>query len=52
MPGRIGLVAETKQALQQFACLGKVAAAAMLFTVLASAEEPVRMALWPAVRQE
>ncbi len=46
------LPAETKQALRQFACLGNVAATATLSTVLATAEEPLHVALWPAVRQE
>jgi len=46
------LPAETQQALQLFACLGNVAATATLSTVLATPEEQVHAALWPAVRQE
>jgi PAS domain S-box-containing protein len=43
---------ETQQALQQLACLGNVATVAMLSIVLATPEEGVHAALWPAVRQE
>ena len=46
------LPAETQQALQQLACLGNVAAIAMLSIVLGTSEEQVHAALWPAVRQE
>ena len=43
---------ETKEALQQFACLGNVAAVAMLSIVLGKSEEQVHAALWPALRQD
>jgi PAS domain S-box-containing protein len=46
------LPAETQQALQQFACLGNVAASALLSTVLGSSEERLHVALWPASRLE
>lgn len=46
------LPAETQQALQQFACLGNVAASALLSTVLGSSEERLHGALWPAARLE
>jgi PAS domain S-box-containing protein len=46
------LPAETQQALQQLACLGNVAATAMLSTVLATQEEQLNAVLWPAVHQE
>ncbi|MGF6856918.1 trifunctional serine/threonine-protein kinase/ATP-binding protein/sensor histidine kinase [Paraburkholderia sp. CI3] len=46
------LPADTQRALQQLACLGNVAATAMLSSVLAIPEEQVHVALWPAVRQQ
>jgi PAS domain S-box-containing protein len=46
------LPVETRQALQQFACLGNAAAIATLSTVLGIPEAQVHAALWPAVRQE
>jgi PAS domain S-box-containing protein len=46
------LPVETQQALQQFACLGNVAAIATLSSVLEIQEERVHAALWPAVCQE
>ncbi|QQO18053.1 AAA family ATPase [Bradyrhizobium diazoefficiens] len=46
------LPAETQQALQQFACLGNVAATTLLSTVLGSSEERLHAALWPAARLE
>jgi predicted ATPase len=46
------LPAETQQALQQLACLGNVAAIAMLSMVLGTPEEQMHASLWPAVRQE
>jgi predicted ATPase len=46
------LPAETQQALQQLACLSNTASIAMLSIVLATPEEQVHAALWPAVRQE
>src|SRR5271168_36815 len=46
------LPVETQQALQQLACLGNVAATAMLSIVLGAPEEQAHVALWPAVRQE
>ena len=42
---------ETQHALQQLACLGNVAAVAMLSIVLGTPEEQVHAALWPAVRE-
>ena len=53
MVGKLSrLPVETQQTLQQFACLGNVAAIAMLSIVLGTQEEQVHAALWPAVRQE
>ena len=53
MVGKLArLPVETQQALQQLACLGNVAAVAMLSIVLGTPEEQVHAALWPAVRQE
>jgi PAS domain S-box-containing protein len=46
------LPAETQTALQQLACLGNVAETATVGIVLATSEEQVHAALWPAVRQE
>jgi PAS domain S-box-containing protein len=46
------LPADTQQALQQFACLGNVAAIAMLSIVLGVSETRVHGALWEALRQE
>ena len=46
------LPAETREALQQFACLGNVAEITMLSIVLGTSEEEVHEALWPSVRQE
>jgi len=46
------LPVETQEALQQLACLGNVAATAMLSTVLQMAEEQVHAVLWPVVRLE
>ena len=46
------LPAETQQALQQLACVGNVAAFAMLSIVLGAPEEQLHAVLWPAVRQE
>jgi PAS domain S-box-containing protein len=45
------LPAETRRALQQFACLGSSAPTAMLSIVLGVFEEQVHASLWPAVRQ-
>jgi PAS domain S-box-containing protein len=45
------LPVETRQALQQMACLGNTAETAMLAIVLRSSEEEVHAALWEAVRQ-
>jgi PAS domain S-box-containing protein len=53
MVGKLArLPTETKQALQQLACLGNIAATTMLATVLTTTEEQLHVALWPAVRQE
>src|SRR5208337_1037116 len=53
MVGKLtGLPVETQQALQQFACLGNIAATAMLSIVLRLSEEQAHTTLWPAVRQE
>jgi len=53
MAGKLNrLPAETRQALQQLACIGNVAAIAMLSIVVGSPEEQLREVLWPAVRQE
>ncbi len=46
------LPVETRQALQQLACLGNVAAIATLSYVLEIPEERVHADLWPAVCQE
>ena len=46
------LPAETRQTLQQLACIGNVAAIAMLSIVIGRSEEHVQAVLWPAVRQE
>jgi PAS domain S-box-containing protein len=46
------LPVETRQGLQQLACLGNVAAIATLSSVLEVQEERVHAALWPAVCQE
>ena len=43
---------ETRQALQQLASIGNVAAIAMLSIVVGAPEEQLRVMLWPAVRQE
>ncbi|HEY4041867.1 MAG TPA: histidine kinase, partial [Rhodopila sp.] len=48
----IRLPVETQQALQQLACLGNVAAVAMLSIVLDTSEEHVHAALWPAAHLE
>ena len=48
----IRLPIETQEALQQFACLGNLAAIGILSTVLAMPEEQAHAVLWPAVRQE
>ena len=45
------LPAETQKALQQMACLGNVAEAATLSTVLEATQEQVDTALWESVRQ-
>ncbi|WP_154671760.1 AAA family ATPase [Paraburkholderia sprentiae] len=45
------LPADTQQALQQFACLGNVAAIAMLSIVLGTSEDQVHAVLWEALRQ-
>ncbi|WP_256806254.1 AAA family ATPase [Bradyrhizobium sp. Bra64] len=42
----------TRTALQQMACLGNVAEAAVLSIVLGASDEQVQADLWPAVRQE
>jgi predicted ATPase/signal transduction histidine kinase len=53
MVGKLNsLPAETQQALQQLACVGHVAAIAMLSIVLETPEERMHGVLWPAVRQE
>src|SRR5208337_3319202 len=53
MVGKLArLPAETQQALQQLACLGNVAAVAMLSIVLGTPDEQVHAAMWPGVRQE
>jgi PAS domain S-box-containing protein len=53
MVGKLSrLPVETQQALQQLACLGNVAAIAMLSIVLGTREEQAHAALWPAVRHE
>ncbi len=53
MVGKLArLPAETQQVLQQLACLGNVAAIAMLSIVLGTPEEQAHAALWPAIRQE
>jgi PAS domain S-box-containing protein len=53
MVGKLSrLPAETQQALQQFACLGNIAAIATLSIVLQMSQERVHAALWPAVHQE
>jgi PAS domain S-box-containing protein len=44
------LPVETQRTLHEFACLGNVAATAMLPIVLGIPEEQVHAALWPAVR--
>jgi PAS domain S-box-containing protein len=46
------LPADTQQALQLLACLGNVAAIAIVSIVLGTAEEQVHAALWEALRQE
>ncbi|TCK84326.1 AAA family ATPase [Paraburkholderia sp. BL9I2N2] len=46
------LPADTQEALQQLACLGNVAATAMLSIVLGVSEAQVHAALWEALRQE
>jgi PAS domain S-box-containing protein len=46
------LPAETRQALQQLACIGNVASIAMLSIVAETPQEQLRVVLWPAVRQE
>ncbi|MBW9063062.1 AAA family ATPase [Rhizobium herbae] len=43
---------ETREALQQFACLGNIADTTMLSLVLGTPEEQVHGALWPAVAHE
>src|SRR5271169_1101926 len=53
MGGKLtGLPIETQEALQQLACLGNVAAVAMLSIVLGKSAEQVHAALWPALRQD
>src|SRR5271167_4294715 len=53
MAGRLTrLPIETQEALQQLACLGNVAAVAMLSIVLGKSAEQVHAALWPALRQD
>ena len=53
MVGKLSrLPVETRQALQQLACLGNVAAIATLSNVLEIQEERVHAALWPAVCHE
>src|SRR6201999_2544379 len=46
------LPSDTRRALQQLACLGNSADAALLSIVLGNSEEQAHVALWPAVRQE
>jgi len=46
------LPAETRHAVQQLACIGSVAAVAMVSIVVGISEEHVQAVLWPAVRQE
>ena len=43
---------ETRNALQQLACVGNIARAKTLSIVFGTSEEQVHAALWPAVRQE
>ena len=43
---------ETREALQQIACLGNIADTTMLSLVLGTPEEQVHGTLWPAVAQE
>ena len=53
MVGKVSrLPAETQRALQQLACLGNVAAVAMLSTVLTIPRQQVHAVLWPAVHHE
>ncbi len=53
MAGKLGrLLVETKQALQQMACLGNTAEMTMLSIVLQITEEQIHAVLWPAVRQQ
>ncbi|MGF6919290.1 trifunctional serine/threonine-protein kinase/ATP-binding protein/sensor histidine kinase [Paraburkholderia sp. 40] len=53
MAGRLTrLPVGAQQALQQLACLGNVAASAMLSIVLGASKMQVNAALWPAVQQE
>jgi PAS domain S-box-containing protein len=52
MVGKLNrLPAETLQAVQQLACVGNVAANAVLSIVLQQSDEQVHEVLWPAVRQ-
>ncbi|MFA1625052.1 PAS domain S-box protein, partial [Rhizobium mongolense] len=53
MVGKLArLPPETREALQQFACLGNIADTTMLSLVLETPEEQVPEALWPAVAHE
>ena len=53
MVGKVNrLPIETQLALQKLACLGNIAAVAMLSIVLETPEAQVHAMLWPAVRQE
>ncbi|MGF6935584.1 PAS domain S-box-containing protein [Paraburkholderia sp. UCT70] len=53
MVGKLArLPADTQLALQQLACLGNVAAIAMLSIVLGTSRKQAHASLWPAVRQE
>ncbi|MGF6304805.1 PAS domain S-box-containing protein [Paraburkholderia sp. WC7.3d] len=53
MVGKLArLPVDTQQALQQFACLGNVAAIAMLAIVLGTSTKQAHAALWEALRQE
>ena len=53
MVGKLNrLPTETQKALQQLACLGNVAAIAILANVLGIPEEQVHAALWPALRHD
>ena len=53
MVGKVNrLPIDTQLALQKLACLGNIAAVAMLSIVLETPEAQVHAMLWPAVRQE